>query len=152
MYCFPTKTCGSHEAHVWLMYMMRKCLEKSLFQKSSASITSLQQGRSGRLSPRSSRSITSLQQGRSGRLSARSSRSITSPQQGRSRILSARSSRSITCPQQGGWQTQPRIFTKHRLSTARWLADLAQDPLEARCMQKIKTWFLMQHFLKTNMS
>ena len=47
-------------------------------------ITSLQQGRSGRLSRRSSRSITSLQQGRSGRLSRRPSRSITSLQQGRS--------------------------------------------------------------------
>ena len=60
---------------------------KSLLQTrsiSSRSITSLQQGRSGRLGRRSSRRITSLQQGRSGRLSRRSSRSITSLQQGRS--------------------------------------------------------------------
>ena len=55
-------------------------------------ITSLQHGRSGRLSRRPSRSITSLQQGRSGRLSQRSSRSITSLQQARS----GRPSRSST--------------------------------------------------------
>ena len=65
------------------------------------SITSPQQGRSGRLSRRSSRSITSPQQGRSGRLSRRSSRSITSPQPGRSGGPSRRSFRSITTLQQG---------------------------------------------------
>ena len=33
MWRFPTKTCGSHEAHVWLMYMMRKWLKKAMFQR-----------------------------------------------------------------------------------------------------------------------